>query len=248
MSVQPIIAELLALGDVKVWSVLVTLFGDQAQLRAGTPRSPAEDHIAGPDLSRIIERLSIKPEALRVALHRLRKDGWVDSAKAGRISHYRMTAPARHETLAVRDYIYARRLAPPAALWLVHGQSDVQIPGAVPLGRKLALTDTPPGPDLLAGQIHVAGIPDWIGSQLLNDSEHARFAALLTILERNEIPACDDADDRAALRLIVLHSWRRLILRQNPLAMSLLPQDAPVSMCRRSVSDWLEKLTPDALA
>ena len=73
------IDDLLKLGEVKVWSVLVTLFGDLAPGQT--------DHLAGPDVSRLVERLAIKPEALRVALHRLRKDNWIESSKSGRISH-----------------------------------------------------------------------------------------------------------------------------------------------------------------
>jgi len=57
--------EILAAGDRnRVWSLVVTIFGDLAQ---GTG-----DTLSMQTLARITEPLGVKPEALRVALHRLK--------------------------------------------------------------------------------------------------------------------------------------------------------------------------------
>ena len=48
----------------RVWSLIVTVFGDLAQ-RNG-------DEIAGPVLGEILAPVGVRPEAMRVALHRLR--------------------------------------------------------------------------------------------------------------------------------------------------------------------------------
>ena len=62
-------------GDIppRVWSLLVTVFGDLAQDGSALP---------GTVLGEIMSRVGIKPEAMRVALHRLRKDGWIESERA----------------------------------------------------------------------------------------------------------------------------------------------------------------------
>ena len=65
------IADLRALGGQRVWSLMVSLFGDLAQAEGAG--------IDGPVLSRIMTAMQIRPEATRVALHRLRNDGWIAS-------------------------------------------------------------------------------------------------------------------------------------------------------------------------
>lgn len=91
--------DLIALGDLKVWSVLVTIVGDQTREPGG--------FLPGPALSRITTSLTIRPEAHRVALHRLRKDGWITVTNDGRISLYALTDYGRVETKSVQGRGYA---------------------------------------------------------------------------------------------------------------------------------------------
>ncbi|TNF22119.1 MAG: PaaX family transcriptional regulator, partial [Rhodobacteraceae bacterium] len=67
----------------RVWSLLISVFGDLAQ-------DPGA-RISGLLLRHMTERIGIKPEAMRVAIHRLRKDGWIDSQRHGRTSVYFLT-------------------------------------------------------------------------------------------------------------------------------------------------------------
>ena len=78
----------------RVWSIIVSLFGDLAQ-RPG-------DRISGSVLSRITEPMGIKPEAMRVALHRLRSDGWILSEREGRTSRYCLTESGLSQSRAAR--------------------------------------------------------------------------------------------------------------------------------------------------
>ncbi len=77
------IAQLTDLQNLRVWSIIVSLFGDLAQ-------KPG-DQISGTTLTQIITPMGIKPEAIRVALHRLRKDGWIESTRSGRASVHFLT-------------------------------------------------------------------------------------------------------------------------------------------------------------
>ena len=74
------VADLVDPQDQRVWSIIVSLFGDMAQ-------EPGAQ-ISGGALTQIIEPMGIKPEAIRVALHRLRKDGWIESDRIGRVSRH----------------------------------------------------------------------------------------------------------------------------------------------------------------
>jgi phenylacetic acid degradation operon negative regulatory protein len=84
------ITALTGLGPIRVWSVLVTVFGDLAH----------ETSLDGSTLSAIMAEIGIKPEASRVALYRLRSDGWVRSEKTGRTSRYNLTDKGAHDSAA----------------------------------------------------------------------------------------------------------------------------------------------------
>lgn len=235
MSAAPLIEDCLAFGDIKVWSLLATLFGDRAFAPGAT--------LAGPHIQSIVEPLGTRPEALRVALHRLRKDGWIDSRKEGRVSLYHMTALAQEETRAVRDLVYARHLDLPPTLWLVHTpEPNARNPIGLPVGRNVFLaTEKPEGSDL-AGSLSAQDVPTWVASAAIAPRTQSRFRALCNILEAREMPECETEVEREALRLILLHAWRRLVLRENPLALSLQPETAPAHQCRLILHDWLTAL------
>ena len=83
----------------RVWSLLISVFGDLAQ----------EDgaQISGPFLRKLTKVIGIKPEAMRVALHRLRKEGWIESRRQGRNSVYFLTEKGHAQTVAATPRIYA---------------------------------------------------------------------------------------------------------------------------------------------
>ena len=82
----------------RVWSFIVTIFGDLAR----------EDshYISSRTLNRLTAQIGVKPEATRVALHRLRKEDWLESTKFGRESHYRLTENGRALSREAAPRIY----------------------------------------------------------------------------------------------------------------------------------------------
>ncbi|TNF17581.1 MAG: PaaX family transcriptional regulator, partial [Rhodobacteraceae bacterium] len=62
---------------------MISVFGVLAQDESA--------RIIGPLLRLLTERIGITPAAMRVAIHRLRKDGWIDSQRHGRTSVYFLT-------------------------------------------------------------------------------------------------------------------------------------------------------------
>ena len=72
------LAQLRDSSDLRVWSVIVTLMGDLTVM--GTPGADASG-VSGQALGKVMAALGIRPEATRVALHRLRKDGWIESTR-----------------------------------------------------------------------------------------------------------------------------------------------------------------------
>ena len=117
-ALDALLAELSAgPGRLRAWSLAVTLFGDAAAPRGGALRLGAVQAVLG--------RLGVEPGALRTAMSRLARDGWLARERRGRASFYSLTAARAEELAAATRRIYA---AGPPGFQEIEGR-----PG--PLGR-----------------------------------------------------------------------------------------------------------------
>ena len=112
------ISALSDLGPMRVWSVIITIFGDLVRPRGGVVSAAA--------LNAIGARLGIRPEAMRVALFRLVKDGWIERRKEGRNSFYVLTQNGSRKFLPATQRIYAHSPALRRAWTLVSFDSAPQ--------------------------------------------------------------------------------------------------------------------------
>ena len=86
----------------RVWSLLVTVFGELGQ--------DPDVRLSVLLLGKLMDLAGVKPGAMRVALHRLKKDGWIDSRRCGRNSEYFLTPYGRSQSVeAARGYTAAPR-------------------------------------------------------------------------------------------------------------------------------------------
>lgn len=246
MSVAAAIAALRAGDEPRTWSLIVTIFGDLA-------RRPGAE-ISGRALSAIGARLGVRPEAMRVALHRLRKDGWIEARRAGRLSFYRLSEAARAEAATAAPRIYARH-GPENVAWhlLVAGPGQLgppQAAGYAALGPGCWI-GAGPGRDedgflRLAG--HAGALPGWMGAALMPDELARAYTAFDSALARVEtqLAGCDLAalsdPDRAALRVLLVHRWRRLVLRHPCLPDRMFPPGWAGRDARARLSRLLERI------
>ncbi len=246
---------LVAHGDLRLWSVIVSIFGDLAE--------GPEDEISGACLQHLTGLMELRPEALRVALHRLRKEGWIDSRRTGRESRHRLTARARAESLAARGRIYGPAPADPGE-WHLHllppadaARRAARVAGLVAAGH-LALAPGAvlgPGPAgdcgdgdgtdlILSGDI--AALPGWLHDQTAPPAQRAAWEGLHRLLQA--LPAGDlararlPAPERAALRVLIVHHWRRVLLRDPALPAAFFPPGWPAEPCRKRVHALLAAL------
>jgi phenylacetic acid degradation operon negative regulatory protein len=238
---QPdVLAPLLAFGDLKVWSVLATILGDLAAQK-GTS-------IPGPSLSTLTTRMGIRPEALRVALYRLRKDGWIVSHKVGRISHYALSDHGRHETVAAQNRIYAPELPRISHWFLALLPTNAPAPPDqphIPLGRNAYLMPKPPLglADTLIAELTTTALPDWVREAALPPATLGAYLAWKDTL--GQLPsnlAALDPGDQLALRILALHHWRRIVLRHNALADATLAKDWVGAACRSRMAAILDAI------
>lgn len=232
------IEALSALGEMRVWSLVITIFGDAVLPRGG--RVPASA------LQAVLGELGIKPEAMRVALHRLVKDGWLQRDKAGRQSFYRLDPAGETEFLAAQRRIYAEgpQLCDPWRLVVAKGDA----PGFIPLGEGAFLG--PVGPDLPEGALVVTGsvdaLPGWAVERLAPAPLAQDYARLETALRGVIQVTPDSPEEAAALRILVVHQWRRLLLRHADLPAAFFPAGWRGELCRALVLELHADLSAQA--
>ncbi|MEM1272342.1 MAG: PaaX family transcriptional regulator C-terminal domain-containing protein [Pseudomonadota bacterium] len=238
------IAALMPDGTPPVWSLIVTVFGDVAGDRAV--------ELGAAPLARILAPAGVSGSALRVAMHRLKTDGWVLARRAGRSSFYRLNPDRLATVSAASKRIYATGSLPPDA-WRVRilgpdAQDHPPTRGeAIMLGPRIAMFgadgDIAPGALELFGD---ADVPQWVRSKVcppdLMDAYQVLHASLATVERLLRGHAPDLTVESVALRMLVVHAWRRIILRHPALPDGVFPSSWPGSDCRQRVGALLSKL------
>ena len=245
------LARLLDCGPLKTWSLIVTILGDLAAEEGA--------RIAGPVLSALTEPMGVKPEALRVAIHRLRRDGWITSERDGRNSLYGLTAHGRGLTRAVSGRVYDKAVAPPGEWHVVIAQTAEALqaldhPGLMRIGPKAALL---PGyadhgavqglpATMLAWRVEPGALPDWAAAALAPEEMVRAYEGLVAALDLAlGLPVPEDALQATVLRLVALHEWRRLVLRHGPGVDTLLGDWAGARARARIVALFERLARPD---
>ncbi|CAD0187027.1 Transcriptional repressor PaaX [Ruegeria sp. THAF57] len=238
-----LIDDLCNLEPIKTWSLIVTLFGDLS-----------DHHITGKELGLLMGHVGIKTEAIRVALHRLRKDGWIVSTKSGREVTYSLSDVGLAETRAAYEDVYRRDVKYPQGWKLLLTKSDYAAPDpAIRIERSLLLV--PVEAVLLDGaalglQADTDHIPDWFSDRIVPSQTLVLAQKLCEIAER---PGIGDLSplSLAAVRLLLLHYWRKIALRNSSWAhISMIPQ-GPLAQCHHRVTQVmadLPRLDPAAFA
>lgn len=239
------IERLINLAPQRVWSLLVTVFGDLAQDKG--------DAIAGPVLSTLMSDLHTKPEATRVALHRLRNDDWIISAKHGRTSRHSLTDHGRKISAAAIPRIYGLPQDTPNSWQLVllentaaQSRETMEAMGFAPLMPRVyvgAANATPPA-NALALAAHLA--PAWLSAQFEPKDLVQDYAALHSALTQLDQSLSPDHDlsprNIAVLRCAIVHNWRRLVLKHPNLPRQLYSDDWRGHDCRALVTSLLDRL------
>tara|TARA_R110002110_G_scaffold211304_1_gene423989 strand:- start:10573 stop:11346 length:774 start_codon:yes stop_codon:yes gene_type:complete len=231
----------------RVWSLLVTLFGDLAQ----APNA----QLSGAAVNAILNGIGIKSEAIRVALHRLRRDGWIESNKAGRKSNYSLTSWGRDQSAAANPTIYGPWPEISDA-WLVaidlNGHSTLDTQGMTPITTHLFINLTPVENDS-AFVVHLSpsqAIPRWVSDRLCSSQLNAAAQDFLKCLERfqRELQNFDPLTpvQTAILRTLLVHEWRRIILKAPAVPDFIMPDEWVGAACKQLFPHVLAALTkPD---
>lgn len=243
-----LISRLHERGRLRVWSLVVTIFGDAIVPHGGRVSLAA--------LQDVVARLGVEPGALRTAMSRLAADGWVEREKQGRNSFFHLDERGRHAFDLATRRIYAA--GPPAwdGAWTV----AIAPPGGNGAGADLAdagfLKVAPgvylrprsaseiPADEALAGMLVIHGEsvehPEtlrrlWPSRQIADAYRDLvdAYAPLDSTLAGGAAPCPLSA---MAARALLIHDWRRIVLRDPGLPLALLPDGWPGEAARDRVA------------
>ena len=239
------IARLHGNGRLRVWSLIITFFGDVVALRGG--------RVALGTLQDAMGLLQIEPGAVRTALSRLAREGWVERERQGRLSFYRLTGEGRASFDEPTKRIYATAPENWDGRWTVAidaGDNSVTLGkrGFVPLGGKAWIRVGAAG-DVAAGDVlFVTGTGSDMPSDLLalwNVDEQAAYYKTL-VDNWCSFDCLQQLTPGAAMaaRTLLIHDWRRIVLRDPGLPDALLPDDWIGHTARKLVARTYGNLLP----
>jgi phenylacetic acid degradation operon negative regulatory protein len=247
-----LIARLHERGRPRVWSLVVTLFGDAVVPRGG--------RVALQTLQDIMGRLRIEAGALRTAMSRLAADRWVTRERDGRNSFYRLAEEGRHAFDLATRRIYAA--GPPAwdGTWTVaiapggDGERRARMEEAGFLRVESGVYLRPGNTAALAGEpagmlvIHGSSAEHPETMRMLWPSEEIAAAYRVFLEAYRPLDGALKRGgafrplDAVAARTLLLHDWRRIVLRDPGLPLALLPREWPGEEARSLARDIYGRL------
>lgn len=225
-------------------SLIVTVFGDAIAPRGG--------ELALSALIDLLAGVAIGPGVVRTAVSRLAADGWLEGAKEGRVSFYRLTEKSRAEFADAEERIYGPldhpwdgklRLAfPPQGA----DRSGLEGAGFAVLapGVLAGAGGRPEEPHLLA-----TGSPEALRTVAARawplDKLGDLYQAFIDRFTALEPPAARLPPNEAMpARAILIHDWRRIVLRDPRLPPALLPEHWPGHAARVLCKSLYAALAP----
>jgi len=251
--IQPLIDHLHSDGRLRVWSVVITIFGDYVQPHGGT--------IAMTDLQSLLGAMNVESGAVRTAMSRLAKEGWVMREKQGRNSFYRLSDTEEQRFIPAAQKIYRVDFSPDPKTLLVaiapnavgHGRETqnalLSSFGGMQVRNGVGLFADPnetvrrqiSNADFFVFEGDVEQLPNWAIEKLDLQTLAQEYRALANRLQHLAVSLSSLREmnglDALCARTLLIHDWRRLILKQPPLPKQLLPADWPGAECHRLVRD-----------
>jgi phenylacetic acid degradation operon negative regulatory protein len=252
MPTSPLAATLARTGAPRIASFIVTVWGDAVAPRGGS--------LWLGSLQAILDRFGCTPGQVRTAMSRLTDEGWLARTRLGRNSFYRLGPRGEAAFGAAAARIYAGRapdwdglfrlalLADAAVREALTAEGFSALPGGVLLGLA-----GDPGTLPRAAPVLLARPRDEADARLLAARAwpldalaegYRRFEDAFSPLREAMVPA----EEALPLRLLLVHEWRRLVLRDPLLPEALLPEGWPGTTARALAAGLYARLSPAAEA
>ncbi len=230
-------------------SIVITVFGDAIVPRGGS--------VALGTLLEFFAAIDVDSSVVRTAMSRLTADGWFEREKVGRNSFYRLVQRERLTFDIATKHIYG----PPASDWTGRfellliangGERDIAREAlknagfGSPLPGVWVAPSGAPIPEEASGAIRLeVSAEDDSGRRLLSESWPLErtadayrkfmksFEPLRSWTARDRLSAAE----AFTARILLIHQYRRVVLRDPLLPVALLPRDWPGGAARKLCAD-----------
>ncbi len=239
-----LLAQLQKDKSLKVWSLIVTLFGDAVVSRGG--------NVSAKTIQAVLGSMGIGAGAVRTALSRLASDNWIERQKLGRESFYELAKDgyAPFEKASVRIYApahakaakknhnkggsWAMSLAQPGTAGATAPKDGIAVANNCWLSfhadnNKIAANNNL----VITGELN--NVPNWLTDALLPEPLRLGYETLMTRFSSIKNIKQLSPIDALVLRCLLIHEWRRLLLRTPLLPIELQTKSWPEHACRQHV-------------
>jgi phenylacetic acid degradation operon negative regulatory protein len=231
---------------VRAWSLIITLYGDAVVPRGGG--------LWLGSLTRIMALFGIDAGHVRTAMSRLGADGWLARERIGRNSYYRLSKRGEASFVAATRRIYLgeeRRFDGKLRLALLGPQVDdrssvrpsLERGGFVALAPTIhvALVDPPPDTVAFDGVFVITADAGDTGPAIAAAAwkleplaaAYRNFVERFTALDEALVAGqALDPENALVARVLLIHEFRRIVLRDPALPRALLPSPWPGAAAR----------------
>ncbi len=241
----------------RTWSIVITIFGDAVAPRGGS--------LWLGSLLDVFAGMEIGGGVVRTAMWRLATDGWLERNRVGRKSFYKLTDKGRASFAVAAERIYGE----PPTDW--DGRFRLVLPGdgpdrdmarsalessgfgSVAPGAWIAPTSTPVPPDAATSMRMQVCADLETGRRLVERAwslsetaeAYGRFLGAFAPLRGWVVTKRPLSDlDALVARTLLVHEYRRVVLRDPLLPSTLLPVGWPGTSARRLCSEIYGDLLP----
>lgn len=240
---RTLLDDLSCVDSIKTWSLIITMLGDFG--------NHGDASMSGKEINAILGHVGIKPEAVRVALHRLKKDGWLDTTKVGREVIYQLSKNGLEQTNAAYTDVYREDVKYPDGWQLTLNPQyetaleEHKLHGIMLLKNVFLIPHCELGESeqFLEIEFDKNAIPSWFENKLV-PAKILNVAKELTLLAEHFLASSKSLNDldRVAVRLLFLHHWRKMALKENTWAhIWLCPEDV-IAHYHRQVFEIFKRL------
>ncbi len=231
----------------RTWSLIITVYGDAIVPRGGS--------VWLGTLLAFFSALEIGEGVVRTAMSRLAADGWLERNRVGRNSFYRLRTKGRAQFEAAAQRIYNAQPVP----WQGHfelllpddsNRAKMEEAGCGAMAPGVWLAPRPLEIDGLrlraegdAKTLRILAARAWPLDRL--GESYAGFVETFTPLRDflADGGICSGIDALAA-RVLLIHEYRRIVLRDPLLPTQVLPTDWPGETARRLCADVYRAVLP----
>lgn len=235
---------------VRAGSLIITLYGDAIVPRGGS--------LSLGDITQIMQLFRIDSGHVRTAISRLTTDKWLERKKVGRNTFYRLSKQGEGAFAEATKRIYFSRQADGVKsirLALLNGETSgraaqrkaLEHSGFVPLNATTYVSGEPVANLKRAKGIFLLDLPVSdeaveilrVSYKLDNLADRYReFVGLFQNLREALAKGLELGDgDALTVRLLLIQEFRRIVLRDPALPLSVLPADWPGEKARRLAAE-----------